>query len=139
FYAAGLVGFAAALYLARDLRQHGRSVAVLVVGAVATSAWWFIRNWQLYGEVIPSRTVAAAKASAGGNTLYIPIDHGINLLTISKEMDFWEVTLKSFVAAFGFLSIYLDPPYYAAAVVIAILGLVGIAWHVRSEGLTMTG
>jgi 4-amino-4-deoxy-L-arabinose transferase-like glycosyltransferase len=136
FYAAALVGFGAAAYVARDLRRHWAPIAALGLAVVAGAGWWFARNVQLYGELIPSRTIAAAKASAGGNTLFVPTDHGITLLTVSTQTDFWAVTLRSFVATFGFLSIYLDAPYYLASVIVAALGLIGLVVHVRRVGMS---
>jgi len=132
FYGVAGIGMLAALALIVSQR---RSVLLRLVslgaGAGLMSIWWFVRNIQLYGQLIPGQVIADAKASAGGNALFIPADHGINLLTLSTDTNFWELTLKSFVAAFGFMAIFLDAPYYWAALVVGLLGLVGILVRLR--------
>lgn len=134
-YAVALVGLAAPLVSVRQPREAGRRTAFLVPGAALVSAWWFLRNWLVYGEVIPGEGIARAKAAAGGNTLFVPSDHGITLLTLSTETNFWEQTLKSFVAGFGRMEVFLPPGYYWACAALAALGLVGLAWLAVSRDL----
>lgn len=128
FYAAGLVGATAALLaVLRQPAERWRRAALLLAGIALVSGWWFARNWLLYQEVIPGRVITDAKALAGGNTLFVPANHGINLLTLSTQTNFWELTLKSLVASFGFMDIFLHPAYYFACVGLALLALAGLA------------
>lgn len=127
FYAPGLVGLLAALVFVRFARAPLVSTLCLLGSLVLTSGWWFIRNVQLYGEPIPGQVIAAAKASEGGNSLFIPANHGVNLLTLSFSTDFWPITLKSFIAGLGFLTVFLDPWYYALCAAAGVLAAVGLA------------
>ncbi len=132
-YAAAGVGFAAALGLVLR-REEARSpaTAALTGGVLVSAGWWFARNWVLYGELIPGQVIADAKALAGGNSLFVPAQHGINLLTLSTQTEFWEVTLQSFVGVFGFLTVFLDPRCYqgfALAAGLAATGLILGAWR----------
>src|SRR5581483_850651 len=136
FYAAAGVCVAAAALVALRNRMRWRNAGALGLGLALCSAWWFARNWQLYGELIPSQVVARAKELAGGNSLFVPINHGITLLTLSTQTDFWPVTLKSFVACFGYLQIWLDPGFYAAVLGSALLAVVGIALRVARGSVT---
>jgi 4-amino-4-deoxy-L-arabinose transferase-like glycosyltransferase len=122
--------------LALQWRDQGRwrGAALLLLGITLTAGWWFVRNQQLYGELIPSRVVAAAKAAAGGNTLLVPARQGLNLWDVTVTTDFWEVTLQSFVGVFGPLTIFLDPQLYLACAVAVGLGAIGIALHVHRAG-----
>lgn len=104
----------------------------LVLVCAAVSGWWFARNWALYGEPIPSRVIQAAKDAAGGNSLFVAKDHGINLLTLSFVTDFWPLTLTSFVGTFGFQTIFLDTGYYLACLGLAVLALVGVVRRLSS-------
>ena len=136
FYGAAAIGAGVAVLLAARGMSRWRSLSALAAGVILMSGWWFVRNVQLYGEVIPSHVIANAKAAAGGNSLFIPIDHGLNLLTMSTETSFWELTLKSFVGVFGFMAVYLDAPYYWTALVLALLGGIGLALRARRGGIT---
>lgn len=95
-------------------------------GILVTSGWWFARNWAIYGELIPGRVIASAKDSAGGNSLFQPSEHGITLLTLSTQTNFWELTLKSFFAGFGFMDVFLAQEHYLVAAGIGILGVIGL-------------
>src|SRR5207237_9481033 len=86
FYPMALIGIGVAAWQARS-RPLG--VVAVVAGALATSGWWFVRNWMLYGELVPVRVIADAKAAAGGNTLFVPADYGITLIDLSWRTDFW--------------------------------------------------
>jgi 4-amino-4-deoxy-L-arabinose transferase-like glycosyltransferase len=108
-----------------------RRGALIGLAAAGTAGWWFARNWTLYRELIPSQVVAEAKARAGGNTLFVPDDHGLNLLTISTHTDFWTVTLQSFVGVFGYLDLFLDPWLYRLSAALAILGAIGLLVRLR--------
>jgi 4-amino-4-deoxy-L-arabinose transferase-like glycosyltransferase len=135
FYAGAAVAGGVAFLAALRARAWA-GIAAAAIGVMLSAGWWFVRNLELYGEPIPSKVIAAAKASAGGNTLFVPINHGVDLLGISTQTDFWYTTLRSFVASFGFLSIYLEPRLYLIYIVLAVLGGVGLAgwvWHERPD------
>ncbi|HZT05700.1 MAG TPA: hypothetical protein VFC51_01605 [Chloroflexota bacterium] len=132
FYGVAAIGFGTAALLAiREGRSLGMRLFALAAATAATSGWWFVRNIALYEEVIPGQVIADAKASAGGNTLFVPIDHGVTLLTLSTQTNFWEMTLKSFVAGFGFMAIFLDAPYYWLVAGIAAVGVIGVLVALR--------
>jgi len=117
-------GLVMALFLARRAPRPWVAICLLIGSVAASCGWWFLRNLQLYGEAIPSSVIAAAKEGAGGNTLYVASKHGVNLFTISFLTDFWDSTLKSFVASFNWQTVFLDSIWYA---LYAILGLVGLS------------
>lgn len=130
-YAVALVAALAPIAPAvRRPRELARRCAAVGVPAAAVSGWWFARNWTLYAELIPGRVVAEAKAQAGGNTLFVPANHGLNLVTLSTETDFWPVTLQSFMGVFGYMDLYLAPPFYWLGLAIAVLGATGAAARV---------
>jgi 4-amino-4-deoxy-L-arabinose transferase-like glycosyltransferase len=134
FYGVAGIGVVAAVALAlweRPRRRPWLGLAALGGGTLATCGWWFVRNLELYGQAIPGRVIAEAKAAEGGSNLFVPVDHGINLLTLSTHTNFWELTLKSFVGAFGFMAIFLDAPYYWAALAVALLGVAGLLLRAR--------
>ncbi|MEA2641414.1 MAG: hypothetical protein QOF51_2808 [Chloroflexota bacterium] len=138
-YAVAGIGFGVALLAAWRARNRLLSSVALILGVALSSGWWFIRNWQLYGELVPSKVVAQAKAAAGGNTLFVPIDHGVTVLTLSTQTDFWLTTLKSFVGVFGYLSIFLAPGYYVASAVVAALALLGMLLRLRQGRVPIQG
>lgn len=123
----------------RSLARVARGAASLSTAAALTAGWWFVRSWQLYGELAPSQVVAAAKEAAGGNTLFVPAEYGITLLSLSTETDFWPLTLKSFVASFGFLSIYLDGGYYWGVAGLLALAAIGLVLRPKSRPLSAPG
>jgi 4-amino-4-deoxy-L-arabinose transferase-like glycosyltransferase len=110
----------------RDPRETVRRGAMLGLAAATTSGWWFARNWMLYRELIPGEVVAEAKEQAGGNSLFVPVDHGLNLLTVNTGTEFWSLTLRSFVGVFGFLDVVMDPWHYWLAGALAVVGGVGV-------------
>ncbi len=131
-YAAAATGALAPLVpVMRRPRELARRSLLIGVAVLGTAGWWFARNWMLYHELIPSRVIADAKAAAGGNTLFIPVNHGLNLLTLSTETDFWSLTLRSFVGVLGFMDIYLDQRYYWLALALAMLGGMGLVARLR--------
>lgn len=135
-YGVAGVGAGVALLIAMRARDRpGRGLALLG-GVVASSGWWFVRNWQLYRELVPSSVIASAKEMAGGNSLFVPEDHGITLLTLSTMTSFWELTLKSFVGAFGYLSVYLHPLHYAACALLAIIAALGLIRRLARGGFS---
>ncbi len=121
FYPAAAVGVAVAAWRIRTPPQG----LALIGGVGATAGWWFVRNWLLYGEGVPVRVIADAKAAAGGNTLFVPADYGITMLDISWRTDFWWASFTSFVGKFGFLSIEMHPVYYLACLALLALALAG--------------
>jgi 4-amino-4-deoxy-L-arabinose transferase-like glycosyltransferase len=125
-YAIAVVGLLTGIALVVRGRRPWLGAAALLASVGFSSGWWFWRNVVLYGEVIPAQVMAQAKELAGGNSLFVPADHGINLLTLSTQTEFWEVTLQSFVGVFGFLSIFLDPVHYAACAIAAVTAVVGL-------------
>ena len=138
FYGLAGIGVLAAVAMAlsqRDVRNPIPGLVGLAIGSISMCAWWFVRNFELYGQAIPGRVVAEAKAAAGGSNLFVPADHGINLLTLSTQTTFWELTLKSFVGAFGFMAIFLDASYYWAALAVAVIGTVGLILRARRGGI----
>jgi len=132
FYPAAAVGFIVAALQAR----RPIPVTALFVGAAAICGWWFARNLMLYGELVPVRVIAEAKAAAGGNTLFVPADYGITLLDLSVRTDFWWASFTSFVGKFGFLSIEMHPGYYLACLALVALALAGrlVRLRVRPRG-----
>jgi hypothetical protein len=124
-YAAAAVGCLAGLWLAGRSQSPHRCRALLLGATLGSSGWWFARNWQLYGEPIPGRVVAAAKEAAGGNSLVVAADEGVNLLTLSFATDFWPVTLKTLVGGFGFATVFLPTWMYALYAGLAVAGLIG--------------
>jgi hypothetical protein len=116
------------------LRRSGRLWPTLLAplaGAALVSAWWFVRNWLLYQELLPGKIVAAAKAAAGGNTLFVPVDAGFNLLTLSTETNFWQITLQSFVAGLGLLDIFLPSGWYLVCAALGLLAAIGLVFGLR--------
>ena len=95
-------------------------VATVGLMAVAVTGWWFVRNWQLYGDptglsrFIP---VAGARPGAFGLLDYIQELGGL-------ELSYW--------AVFGWFSILGDSvlyPFFQALDRLALLGLLVSAWR----------
>jgi hypothetical protein len=112
-----------ALWRPAELIRRG---VVIALATVATAGWWFARNWTLYGELVPSQVIANAKAEAGGNTLFVPVKHGFNVLTLSADTNFWTVTLQSFVGVFGYMDVFLAPVLYWLCLALAALAGLGL-------------
>lgn len=134
FYPAAAVGMAVAAWRMR----HAFQGVALFGGLAVTSGWWFARNLMLYGELVPVRVIAEAKAALGGNTLFVPADYGITMLDISTRTDFWWASFTSFVGKFGFLSIELHPAYYLGCLGLLALALAGgvvalLRWRGRGQ------
>lgn len=125
-YPIALVSLLTALVLVWRWRRPLVGVPLLVGPIVTLAGWWFMRNWVLYRELIPGEIVASAKAAEGGNSLFVAAKHQITLGTLLLDTDFWPLTLKSFVATFGFLTVFLDPWMYAVCVLGAMLSLAGV-------------
>jgi 4-amino-4-deoxy-L-arabinose transferase-like glycosyltransferase len=136
FYAVAGVGLLAGLHLSRLGRSPNACRLSLLASGLLICGWWFLRNWQLYGEAIPGRVIAAAKEAAGGNTLPVAADQGVNLLTLSFTTDFWPLTVKSLVAGFGFQTVFLEPAYYAACGLAALVGVAGVVRRLVPGGLS---
>lgn len=139
FYAvAGAGAISALVAFHRESLPNGwRSTVAFAGGVLVTSAWWFARNWAIYGEAIPGRVIASAKASAGGNSLFQPSEHGVTLISLSTQTNFWELTLKSFFAGFGFMDVFLAQEHYFVAGgigVVGIVGLIGLGVRVLGKG-----
>jgi 4-amino-4-deoxy-L-arabinose transferase-like glycosyltransferase len=135
-YAAAGVGLVAGTFLASRSRSPHLCRFLFLGVAIASSGWWFARNWQLYGEPIPGQVIVAAKATAGGNSLVVAANDGVNLLTLSVVTDFWPVTLASLVGSFGYATVFLPPGFYAIYAGLAIAGVIGGIAMLASEPLT---
>lgn len=135
FYPAAAVLFAAALGIYWHKSRCWHQVLGLAVGILGVAGWWFARNWQLYGEIVPTQVLIAAKSAAGGNSLTVPATLGLTVWDMAVSGDFWEVTLKSFVGVFGLLTIYMEPWLYWACAAAFGIALGGSALELRRRGM----
>lgn len=115
----GLVLLPLALIAPAFMRQWGRGAtagsALLAAGAAAlVAAWWYLRNWILYGDPLGTRVMLASMGA------YAPERGSLALL---RE---WGSVFYSFWGVFGWFNIALPQPAYALLTILALLPLLGL-------------
>ena len=115
----------------RTVRRIALYSLVTVTMTVAIGAWWHIRNLQLYGDLLGLDTVNAA-FDALAPLRQSRADQGATFTSLLFDDPVWtKSTFRSFWAAFGWMSVFLNSRIYVliqAVLVLAGAGLI-IAAH----------
>jgi 4-amino-4-deoxy-L-arabinose transferase-like glycosyltransferase len=101
----------------------GGGVMVLVV-ATAVSGWWFVRNWQVYGDLTGLNAFIAVQG-----TRKAP-------LALSGWIDEFGTFYRSFWGLFGGVNVAAPSFFYIAANLLAVVASAGFIywlWHKRHE------
>ncbi len=93
---------------------------VLIVAGVAflVCGWWFIRNYFLYDGDFLGRTASAisgekyAIEALKPSNNATPYSRGLSLLEMLVGMAWIDTTVKSFIAVFGYLTVWMPLMYY---------------------------
>ncbi|MBX3066810.1 MAG: DUF2142 domain-containing protein [Anaerolineae bacterium] len=100
------------------LRQAILSIGALIAGFVIIAGWWYLRNWQLYGDVTGLNTMIAIIA---------PRQTPYTLITMLEEMQGLRI---SFWALFGWFNV-IGPDWFLLAMDALIgIALIGGVWLV---------
>lgn len=127
-----IVGLALAmgapLGLEADERAQLRRLlgGVLVVGGIVLvlAGWWFLRNQLLYGDPLAAQVFERLFSKDRATPAYF-LSHGLTwggyytLVLVNTALSFWGV--------FGQANVFHGAGYYAAGLLISLLGLVGFA------------
>lgn len=121
---AGVILFVLTLYgvglsaaAKRITRRQGLVIGGAVLGsAVVLAGWWYLRNWQLYGEWTGQRAILLAL----GVRTHLPA-------TWSEIVGEFRGLVMSFWGLFGWFSILLPAYLYTGLNLIAIVALGGLA------------
>ena len=138
----GLFAVAWAFAAYRMWQQDG-TARRLVLSSLATAAlaaviggWWYIRNFQLYGEPLGLDTINAA-FDALAPLRQSPADRGATFTSLLFDDPVWtKSTFRSFWATFGWMAVFLNSRIYLlieAMLFGAAAGLVIAAYRALSE------
>lgn len=95
---------------------------VIAVGVLAISGWWFIRNYILYDGDILGSSFSRATAIKYASPELSPLnklslhEQGVSLLDMlfDKKWKWVSITLQSFFAKFGYMTVVLNENIYTA-------------------------
>ena len=110
-----------------DRKQILKGTAIVSGWALAIGAWWFVRNWFLYDGDFLAREASRQCAEANALPEFKPSfkwtwqGAGYSLLDMFRDSDYLVQTPKSFVGAFGQMTIMLHKWQYMFF--LAILGM----------------
>ena len=122
----GLTGLALAWQAWRHRRWRplwGGGVMVLAV-ATAVSGWWFVRNWQVYGDLTGLKAFIAVQGIRKAP------------LTLASWIDEFGTFYRSFWGLFGGVNVAAPQIFYTAANLMAAVATVGFAvwlWQNRRK------
>lgn len=111
--------------LALDILRFG---AVMLIVTLAISGWWFVRNVQLYGDLL------------GWNAFLDVVGRRDTPATLAQLWTEREGFVWAYWGVFGTLNVIMQPWIYTALNGMAVLALVGVviglALNVKRRGLT---
>ncbi len=108
------------LLRARDsLRKRLISLLIFGVGICSICAWWFIRNYYLYGDLLGEIWKLFPAAFAWDM-------NRIPLLQYFTGSIFWPNVGQSFVAKFGFMHIAMPPAFYNGWLFVSLIPAIGL-------------
>ena len=119
---------------------------LLVFGVVMiVSAWWFIRNAILYnGDFLG---MEASKACSETNAVdYLkpsnrrtPYVQGWSLWTMLYDMGWIESSMRSFIAGFDYMSLFLGKIWYIGTYIVCLFGIIGNVLYGNKEKIKKLG
>ncbi|MBR1884106.1 MAG: DUF2142 domain-containing protein [Clostridia bacterium] len=98
-------------------------------------AWWFIRNASLYdGDFLGLRSSDEcaemyAREDLKPSNLVTPEKENISIITMIFERKWLWLTIKSFIAVFGYMSINMHRFVYIVYILLFLLGIVGAVFR----------
>ena len=104
-------------------------IGLLILGFVLVAAWWFVRNWNLYGDPLAWTEFMAANSGMIRET-----DLNLGQMIVS----WWRTQTQTFWGAFNY-EIFAPPLYFAFVNMIVLLGVVGLLvwfWQIGRHQLT---
>jgi 4-amino-4-deoxy-L-arabinose transferase-like glycosyltransferase len=109
----------------RDLRMMSRNLAVMGAVVALGSGWWFLRNLQLYGDLL-------------GWSAFVEV-YGATLrqtpLQVQGLPEFFDVQFRSFWGVFGWMTVRAPAWYYTAIKGLLLLAVVGWVVFVGKGGV----
>ncbi|MCE5257536.1 MAG: DUF2142 domain-containing protein [Chloroflexi bacterium] len=98
----------------RDAKALFAGAAGLVVGALAVAGWWYLRNWQLYGDPL------------GLNVFVATIGPRVPPITLWELTAEWQGLVRSFWGVFGWMNVVAPEWFYWLVDGLMLLGLLGL-------------
>jgi hypothetical protein len=93
-------------------------VALVTGLALLISGWWFMQNWQLYGDPLAQQVAFHALGAVRRYSPWKLSELPYNIVS----------TFTSAWGRFGWMNITLHPAYYIALAVLCLAALVGVLW-----------
>lgn len=121
--------------------KQGRQ-KLLVIGSIVffsvlvLAGWFYLRNYIIYdGDILGTKTNRAlgelyARSDLKFSNRMTPYKQGYSITYMLFEMKWLEVTLRSFVGAFGYMEIWLNDIFYSLYKIYFLLGIIGILVYV---------
>jgi 4-amino-4-deoxy-L-arabinose transferase-like glycosyltransferase len=100
------------LYAAKDRRLLVRNYLTVVASFLLINGWWWLRNYQLYGDPLILGYIKLEIIDKAPAWLITPRQQGYTVLTIFKNNDFWNYTFYGFFANLGGADIYFPVLFY---------------------------
>jgi len=115
----GLLGLTAVTLLWLSWRKHDWTIfwlggPLVLASALLVSGWWFVRNWQLYGDLTGLSAFIAVQGTRAAP------------LTLAGWLDEFGTFYRSFWGLFGGVNVAAPNTYYYILNGLALVGLLGL-------------
>ncbi|MCA9933306.1 MAG: glycosyltransferase family 39 protein [Anaerolineales bacterium] len=105
---------------ARPALRVLRHTILLLIVPILVSAWWYVRNWRLYGDALAWEVHLQAKGEQVLRT---------SPLGLHDLLAFARIHFQSYWGWFGWLKIQLPGWAYGLLLALVLISLLGLAWQ----------
>lgn len=117
-----------------SVRHVGSRLAVAAGSSLFVASWWLVSAFGTYGFSDPYATGRAAQLAESLNLgSGAGSDRGLGLWQMLVDAKWIEITLRSFVGVFGWMSLPLSGWLYLLVAALVLMGVIGSSFHVAAR------